>query len=110
MRTNTATRKHRLEQLFPIHISDQCDWAVAYEIDGKEYDDGIPYRCVTAWFRNPINAEDFIRTVLPNRDRFFVIQRGDLRHAGKIEFMQSAEVNYFIRAKPGTPTEENQSS
>lgn len=52
-----------------------CKWAVAYKVDGVHYDDGKERTCVTALFKDPWAAEDFIEKCLPadTKDRFFVI-------------------------------------
>lgn len=57
-----------------------CKWAVAFTVDGKFYDDGKERTSVTAVFRYPCNAEDFIAKCVPaeNRDRFFVVNVDEL--------------------------------
>lgn len=54
--------------------SDLCQWAVCYDIAPENYDDRKPRTGVTATFRDPQLAEDFIRHVLPaeTRDRFYL--------------------------------------
>lgn len=51
-----------------------CNWAVCYDIDGKHYDDGKTRTAIAAILRYPFDAERFIETFLPerNRDRFYV--------------------------------------
>lgn len=41
-----------------------CTWAVCYDIDGSQYDDHQPRTSVTAIFRDPHLAEDFIAKCL----------------------------------------------
>lgn len=57
-----------------------CKWIVAYNIDGKFYDDGKERTSVVATFRHPWLAEDFIEKCLPaeNRKRFYVIHEDKL--------------------------------
>ena len=59
---------------------DRCKWAVAYKIDGKNYDDGKERTNVTELFDYPHLAEDFIKKVLlaETQDRFFVIHIDNL--------------------------------
>lgn len=54
--------------------SDLCQWAVCYDIAPENYDDRNPITGVTATFRDPQLAEDFILHVLPaeTRDRFYI--------------------------------------
>ena len=51
-----------------------CKWAVAYKIDGDNYDDGQEREGVTAVFCYPFQAEDFINNCLPaeSRHRFYI--------------------------------------
>lgn len=51
-----------------------CKWAVAFHIDGRNYDDGKQRMQVVAVFRYYFHAEDFIEKCLPaeTKDRFFV--------------------------------------
>lgn len=53
---------------------DMCNWAVCYDVDGKNYDDGKTRTQTVALFRFPHAAEDFIRLCLPEetRSRFYV--------------------------------------
>lgn len=62
-----------------------CKWAVAFTIDGKNYDDGKQRIAVTAVFRYPCNAEDFIEKCIPadTRERFFVINTDKLEEETK---------------------------
>lgn len=62
-----------------------CKWAVAFPIDGKFYDDGKERIGVTAVFRYPSHAEDFIAKCLPaeTRDRFFVVNVDELEKEKK---------------------------
>lgn len=62
------------------NITTLCTWAVAYKIDGKNYDDGKTKISITAVFCSPINAEDFINNCLPEetKDRFFIIDLDEL--------------------------------
>ena len=55
-------------------ITTLCTWAVCYDIDGKNYDDGQTRTSVTALFKDPYLAEDFISKCLPaeTRSRFYV--------------------------------------
>lgn len=57
-----------------------CKWAVAYKIDGKNYDDGKERTCVTAVFNYPHQAEDFIEKCLPadTKSKFFVVNIDEL--------------------------------
>ena len=57
-----------------------CTWAVAYKIDGSNYDDRKERTSVVAVFRYPYQAEDFIEKCLPaaTKDRFFVVNVDDL--------------------------------
>lgn len=57
-----------------------CKWIVAYDIDGKNYDDGKKRTSVVAVFKYPWQAEDFIEKCLPaeNRERFYVIHEDKL--------------------------------
>lgn len=57
-----------------------CTWAVAYKIDGSNYDDKKDRVSVTALFRYPYQAEEFIEKCLPveTRNRFFVVNIDDL--------------------------------
>ena len=57
-----------------------CKWAVAYKIDGKNYDDGKERIGVIAFFNYPDNARDFIEKCLPaeTKDRFFVVYADEL--------------------------------
>lgn len=57
-----------------------CKWAVAYKIDGSNYDDGKERTSVVAVFRYPYQAEDFIEKCLPadTKDKFFVIDVDEL--------------------------------
>lgn len=52
-----------------------CKWAVAYKVDGKNYDDGKDRTMVTAIFDYPFHAEEYIENSVPKaaKDRFFVI-------------------------------------
>lgn len=52
-----------------------CKWAVVFFIDGSNYDDGKQRMSVTAVFRYPHQAEEFIEKCLPaeNRHRFSVV-------------------------------------
>lgn len=53
---------------------DCCKWAVCYKIDGTNYDDKQDREVVTALFRYPFHAEDFIKSIIPQetRSRFYV--------------------------------------
>lgn len=55
-------------------------WAVAFKIDGKNYDDGNTRVSTVAVFKNPINAEDFIDKCMPSetKERFFIIDVNEL--------------------------------
>lgn len=57
-----------------------CKWAVAYKIDGSNYDDGKERISVTAVFSYPHQAEAFIEKCLPasTKDRFFIINVDEL--------------------------------
>lgn len=57
-----------------------CTWAVAYKIDGKHYDDGKERISVTALFKYPFQAEEYIEKCIPEEDkeRFFVIDTDKL--------------------------------
>lgn len=49
-------------------------WAVCYDIDGKNYDDGKTRVITVAAFHDPFAAQDFIDKCLPteNHDRFYI--------------------------------------
>lgn len=55
-------------------------WAVAFKIDGKNYDDGKDRTSITAFFSRRENAQDFIDKCLPveTKDRFFIIYADEL--------------------------------
>ena len=59
----------------------ECKWAVVFYVDGKHYDDGKRRLCVTALFRYPHQAEEFISKCLPaeTRERFSVINTDNLK-------------------------------
>lgn len=52
----------------------ECKWAVAYKIKEELFDDRKERTCITALFRYPDLAQDFIDKVLPEETRhmFFV--------------------------------------
>lgn len=60
-----------------MKTSNNCDWAVCYDISGVFYDDGKPYRSISAWFEYPSLARDFIDKVLPEdtKSKFYVMHR-----------------------------------
>lgn len=78
------------------NITNLCKWAVAYKIDGKYYDDGKTKISITAVFRNPNNAEDFINNCLPKetRDRFFIIDLDELENCEDCEKVQKISALY----------------
>lgn len=55
-------------------MNNLCTWAVCYDIDGKNYDDGKSRTSITAVFVYPHLAEEFIEKCLPEetRSRFYV--------------------------------------
>lgn len=57
-----------------------CKWAVAYKIDGSNYDDKKERTSVVAVFNMPYQAEEFIEKCLPadTRERFFVVNVDEL--------------------------------
>lgn len=63
-----------------MNTIDLCTWAVCYDIDGKTQDDGKTKRTICAWFRNPVNAEDFIANCIPEetRSRFYIKHKNDI--------------------------------
>lgn len=74
------------------NITNLCTWAVAYKIDGENYDNGKTKISVTAVFHSPINAEDFINNCLPpeTKDRFFIIDLDELEKCEDCEKVQKA--------------------
>ena len=60
---------------FGLYTTDLCTWAVVYDIDGRYYDDRQTRTDVTAVFKYPHLAEEFINNYLPEetRERFYII-------------------------------------
>lgn len=78
------------------NITNLCRWAVAYKIDGENYDDGKTKISITAVFKNPCNAEDFINNCLPaeTKDRFFIIDLDELEKCEDCEKVQKVSSLY----------------
>jgi hypothetical protein len=57
-----------------------CKWAVAFKIDGRNYDDRQERTNVVAIFCYPHQAQDFIDKCIPadTKERFFIINTDDL--------------------------------
>ena len=55
-------------------MNNLCPWAVCYDIDSKHYDDRKRRAGITAVFRDPHLADEFIEKCLPEetRSRFYV--------------------------------------
>lgn len=67
----------------PVDITDDTNYAVAYDIPGSTQDDGRTGRVIVGWFRYPFQAREFIEKVLPaeTRDRFTVYPREHIEAA-----------------------------
>ncbi len=78
------------------NITNLCSWAVAYKIDGKNYDDGKTKISITAVFNNQSNAEDFINNCLPEetKDRFFIIDLDELEKCEDCNNVQKVTALY----------------
>lgn len=71
-------------------------WAVAFKIDGKNYDDGKTRVSTVAVFKTPINAEDFIDKCMPaeNAERFFIINVDELEKCEDYNRIQKVTSKY----------------
>ena len=71
-------------------------WAVAYKIDGKNYDDRKTRVSTVAVFATPTNAEDFIDKCMPAdaKERFFIIHIDELENCENCDRIQKVTDKY----------------
>lgn len=79
-------------------LEDMCKCAVAFIIDGKNYDDGKSRASVTAIFDYPAMAEKFIKKCLPDdaRNKFFMIDVDDLNDCEDYEKIKRDGIYAYI--------------